>query len=229
MATPCATLKLPNPPNPTSNKSHSMRDGTLATTGSTISMAGATHMATYTPGITSWSGVDLTNPTLGTFRLSIVGLKVKRAPTPGILHECQSGQDIRTQKVLVGQVVANIITSSLDHVIPDKKLVDDINHRESQGDHTQRWKLNIHLSRLVQLLLGVCERGKCVIAKAIGRTVGSTFVDMKGTKTASTCSLILRGVNDYMVDETERALHDASSIIKRTLESNTGGCRWKCS
>ncbi|KAG9156884.1 hypothetical protein Leryth_015483 [Lithospermum erythrorhizon] len=34
-------------------------------------------------------------------------------------------------------------------------------------------------------------------------------------------SLILRGANDYMLDEMERALHDALCIVKRTLESNT--------
>lgn len=34
-------------------------------------------------------------------------------------------------------------------------------------------------------------------------------------------SLILRGANDYMLDEMDRALHDALCIVKRTLESNT--------
>ncbi|KAL6584455.1 hypothetical protein OROMI_003744 [Orobanche minor] len=34
-------------------------------------------------------------------------------------------------------------------------------------------------------------------------------------------SLILRGANDYMLDEVVRALHDALCIGKRTLESNT--------
>lgn len=33
--------------------------------------------------------------------------------------------------------------------------------------------------------------------------------------------MILRGANDYMLDEMERALHDALCIVKRTLESNT--------
>ncbi|GLU00412.1 hypothetical protein SLE2022_177850 [Rubroshorea leprosula] len=33
-------------------------------------------------------------------------------------------------------------------------------------------------------------------------------------------SLILRGANDYMLDEMERVLHDALSIVKSTLESN---------
>ncbi|KAJ4727203.1 T-complex protein 1 alpha subunit [Melia azedarach] len=89
------------------------------------------------------------------------------------------------------------------------------------------------------------------IAKATGATLVSTFADMegeetfdssllgsadevveervadddvimiKGTKTTSAVSLILRGANDYMLDEMERALHDALSIVKRTLESNT--------
>ncbi|KAB1225227.1 T-complex protein 1 subunit alpha [Morella rubra] len=89
------------------------------------------------------------------------------------------------------------------------------------------------------------------VAKATGATLVSTFADMegeesfeasllgyadevveerisdddviliKGAKTTSAVSLILRGANDYMLDEMERALHDALSIVKRTLESNT--------
>ncbi|XP_055817509.1 T-complex protein 1 subunit alpha [Solanum dulcamara] len=89
------------------------------------------------------------------------------------------------------------------------------------------------------------------VAKATGATVVSTFADMegeetfepsflghadevveeriadddvimvKGTKTSSSVSLILRGANDYMLDEMERALHDALCIVKRTLESTT--------
>ncbi|XP_059624886.1 T-complex protein 1 subunit alpha isoform X3 [Cornus florida] len=88
------------------------------------------------------------------------------------------------------------------------------------------------------------------VAKATGATAVSTFADMegdetfdssllgyadevveeriadddvimiKGTKTSSAVSLILRGANDYMLDEMERALHDALCIVKRTLESN---------
>ncbi|XVF29606.1 hypothetical protein REPUB_Repub15cG0136400 [Reevesia pubescens] len=88
------------------------------------------------------------------------------------------------------------------------------------------------------------------IAKATGATMVSTFADMegeetfdssllgyadevveeriadddvvmiKGTKSTSAVSLILRGANDYMLEEMERALHDALSIVKRTLESN---------
>ncbi|CAN0916095.1 T-complex protein 1 subunit alpha [Linum grandiflorum] len=89
------------------------------------------------------------------------------------------------------------------------------------------------------------------VAKATGATMVSTFADMegdetfdssllgsadqvveeriadddvvmiKGTKNTTAVSLILRGANDYMLDEMERALHDALCIVKRTLESNT--------
>jgi T-complex protein 1 subunit alpha len=44
---------------------------------------------------------------------------------------------------------------------------------------------------------------------------------VKGTKVVSSSSIVLRGANDYMLDEMERALHDALSIIKRTLESGS--------
>lgn len=89
------------------------------------------------------------------------------------------------------------------------------------------------------------------VAKATGATLVSTFADMegeetfdtsllglaeevveervadddvvmiKGTKNTSAVSMVLRGANDYMLDEMERALHDALCIVKRTLESNT--------
>lgn len=44
---------------------------------------------------------------------------------------------------------------------------------------------------------------------------------IKGTKVVSSASIVLRGANDYMLDEMERALHDTLSIIKRTLESGS--------
>ena len=44
---------------------------------------------------------------------------------------------------------------------------------------------------------------------------------IKGTKTVNSASIVLRGANDYMLDEMERALHDTLSVIKRTLESGS--------
>lgn len=42
---------------------------------------------------------------------------------------------------------------------------------------------------------------------------------VKGTKVVNSSSIVLRGANDYMLDEMERSLHDTLSVIKRTLES----------
>ncbi|KAF2303516.1 hypothetical protein GH714_018914 [Hevea brasiliensis] len=82
------------------------------------------------------------------------------------------------------------------------------------------------------------------VAKATGATMVSTFADMEGEETFDQSllgyadevveeriadddvimikgqNLQVRGANDYMLDEMERALHDALSIVKRTLESN---------
>jgi T-complex protein 1 subunit alpha len=44
---------------------------------------------------------------------------------------------------------------------------------------------------------------------------------VKGTKAFSSASLVLRGSNDYQLDEMERSLHDALSAVKRTLESGS--------
>lgn len=42
---------------------------------------------------------------------------------------------------------------------------------------------------------------------------------VKGTKVVNSASIVLRGANDYLLDEMERGMHDTLSIIKRTLES----------
>ncbi|VEU24287.1 DEKNAAC105657 [Brettanomyces naardenensis] len=42
---------------------------------------------------------------------------------------------------------------------------------------------------------------------------------IKNPKTYSAASIILRGANEYSLDEMERSMHDALSVVKRTLES----------
>lgn len=42
---------------------------------------------------------------------------------------------------------------------------------------------------------------------------------VKGPKVHSSASIILRGANDYSLDEMERSVHDSLSAVKRTLES----------
>jgi len=89
------------------------------------------------------------------------------------------------------------------------------------------------------------------VAKATGATVISTLADMdgeetfdpaslgqaecveeervcdddiimvKGAKSSASCTILLRGANDYMLDEMERSIHDALCVVKRTLEFGT--------
>lgn len=40
-------------------------------------------------------------------------------------------------------------------------------------------------------------------------------------KAKTSASIILRGANDFMLDEMERAIHDALCVVKRVLESKT--------
>ena len=46
------------------------------------------------------------------------------------------------------------------------------------------------------------------------------LIIVSGTKNTSSSSIILRGPNEFMLDEMERSLHDSLSIVKRVLESN---------
>ena len=40
-------------------------------------------------------------------------------------------------------------------------------------------------------------------------------------KVRTASSIILRGANDFMLDEMERSVHDALCVVKRVLESKT--------
>ena len=44
---------------------------------------------------------------------------------------------------------------------------------------------------------------------------------VKGTKAYTSASIILRGSNDFQLDEMERSVHDSLSAVKRTLESGS--------
>jgi T-complex protein 1 subunit alpha len=47
------------------------------------------------------------------------------------------------------------------------------------------------------------------------------YVFIEGMKSSRVQTLLIRGANDYMVDEVERSVHDALCIVKRVLESKT--------
>jgi len=47
------------------------------------------------------------------------------------------------------------------------------------------------------------------------------LIYLRGCKTQRATTVVLRGANDYMLDEMDRALHDSLCVIKRMLESNS--------
>eukprot|EP00612_Vaucheria_litorea_P006713 CAMPEP_0171477788 /NCGR_PEP_ID=MMETSP0946-20130122/4394_1 /TAXON_ID=109269 /ORGANISM="Vaucheria litorea, Strain CCMP2940" /LENGTH=552 /DNA_ID=CAMNT_0012008307 /DNA_START=67 /DNA_END=1721 /DNA_ORIENTATION=- len=46
------------------------------------------------------------------------------------------------------------------------------------------------------------------------------LIFVKGTKTQASCTVILRGANEFMLDEMDRSLHDSLMVVKRMLEGN---------
>lgn len=47
------------------------------------------------------------------------------------------------------------------------------------------------------------------------------MVMIRGSANARACTVLLRGANDYMLDEMDRSLHDAFCVVKRVLESGS--------
>jgi len=62
--------------------------------------------------------------------------------------------------------------------------------------------------------LGQCD-------EVVEETVGDwDYIFFKGPKSTKATSIILRGANDFMLDEMERSVHDALCAVSRTLESS---------
>ena len=47
------------------------------------------------------------------------------------------------------------------------------------------------------------------------------LIYFRGTKAGRACTVVLRGANEFMLDEMDRALHDSLCVVKRMLESNS--------
>jgi len=60
------------------------------------------------------------------------------------------------------------------------------------------------------------------------RVGDNDFIFVKNSKNTQSQTLLLRGANEFMLDEVERSVHDALCAVKRVLESNSlvigGGC-----
>jgi len=60
--------------------------------------------------------------------------------------------------------------------------------------------------------------GECEIVEE-GQVGDGQLLFFRGCKTSRSQTIIIRGANDYMLDEIERSLHDALMVVKRVLES----------
>jgi T-complex protein 1 subunit alpha len=62
--------------------------------------------------------------------------------------------------------------------------------------------------------LGTCEK---VYEDRVGDW---DYIFFQGMKQVRAQTIILRGANDYFLDEIERSIHDSLCVVKRVLESN---------
>jgi len=79
----------------------------------------------------------------------------------------------------------------------------------------------------VMLSLSDMDSGETFDASMLGtagevveqRVADDDMVVIKDCANTQACTILLRGANDYMLDEIDRSVHDALCIVKRTLES----------
>merc|ERR1719432_719527 len=53
------------------------------------------------------------------------------------------------------------------------------------------------------------------------RVGDNDFVFIKGCSQTKASTILLRGANEFMLDESDRSVHDALCAVSRTLESNS--------
>ena len=53
-----------------------------------------------------------------------------------------------------------------------------------------------------------------------GRVGDGEVIFIRGCKRTAAQTVIVRGANEYLIDEVERSLHDSLCVVKRVLESN---------
>merc|ERR1719446_1522186 len=53
------------------------------------------------------------------------------------------------------------------------------------------------------------------------RVGDNDYIFIKGCSAAKAATILLRGANEYMLDEADRSVHDALCAVSRTLESNS--------
>jgi len=81
----------------------------------------------------------------------------------------------------------------------------------------------------VQLTLATMEGDEAFDPAALGaaeevceqRVGDNDFIFLKGCSKAKAATILLRGANEFMLEESERSVHDALCAVSRTMESNS--------
>ena len=71
-------------------------------------------------------------------------------------------------------------------------------------------RLEYHLTAATSLV------GRQVVEETVA---DDDVLMIKGSRNSRAVTVLLRGANDYLLDEMDRSLHDAFCIVKRVLES----------
>lgn len=146
--------------------------------------------------------------------------------------------DIREKEISITKDRINLLLDAGANVILTSQGIDDIMlkyfierkvmavRRVDKADLRQIAKVT---GGQILLTLGDMEGNESIDASVLGRAglveetrVGDgELIYIRDCATTSAQTILLRGANDYMLDEVERSLHDSLCVVKRTLESKS--------
>jgi T-complex protein 1 subunit alpha len=155
-----------------------------------------------------------------------------------VVKDAKEVEGIRKREMDITKERIEKILSSGANVILTTKGIDDLclKYFVEAGCLAVRRVKKEDLSRIaratggeVVVTLADMEGNESFDAKCLGecdlvteeRVGDGELLYLRGCKTQRATTVVLRGANDFMLDEMDRALHDSLCVIKRVLESNS--------
>ncbi|SMN20191.1 similar to Saccharomyces cerevisiae YIL142W CCT2 Subunit beta of the cytosolic chaperonin Cct ring complex, related to Tcp1p, required for the assembly of actin and tubulins in vivo [Maudiozyma saulgeensis] len=174
----------------------------------------------------------IANTTLDTDKVKIFGTKFKVDSTSKLAQlEKAEREKMKSKVEKIAQYDINVfINRQLIYDYPEQLLTDhginSIEHADFEG--VERLALATG-GEVVSTFDNPekCKLGECESIEEIMIGEG-TYTKFNGCKAGAACTIILRGATDQLLDEAERSLHDALSVLSQTtIETRTvlgGGC-----
>lgn len=174
----------------------------------------------------------LANTALDTDKVKIFGTKFKADSTSKLAQLEKAERDKMASKInkISKFGINTFINRQLIYDYPEQLFTDmninSIEHADFEG-----------IERLALVTGGEvvstfddpekCKLGECDLIEEV--IIGEeTFLKFSGCKAGEACTIVLRGATDQVLDEAERSLHDALSVLSQTTkETRTvlgGGC-----